>query len=48
MPKSTKNSPAGKRTSVKNLPKKGKTLSNKDLKKVKGGMGYDLKVNQKA
>jgi bacteriocin-like protein len=47
MPKSTKKSPAGKRTSVKDLPKKGKTLSKKDLKKVKGGVGYDLKTNLK-
>ena len=49
MPKSTKKSPAGKRTSVKDLPKKGKALSKKDLKKVKGGAaGWDVKSNVKA
>ena len=49
MPKSTKKSPARKRTSVKNLPKTSKKLSNKDLKNVKGAAaGWDMKPNQKA
>ena len=47
MPKSTKGS-ATKRTKVKDLPKKSKAMSTKDLKKVKGGMGWDVKSNKKA
>jgi hypothetical protein len=47
MPKSTKSSTT-KRTKVKELPKKSKALSSKDLKKVKGGKaGYDVKAQKK-
>ena len=37
MPKSTKKSPASKRTSVKDLPKAKQELTGKSMKKVKGG-----------
>ena len=47
MPKSTK-SLSVKRTTVKDLSKKSKPLSTKELKKVKGGMGWDVKSNTKA
>jgi len=48
MPKSTKSSTT-KRTKVKDLPKKSKAMSTKDLKKVKGSSaGWDVKANVKA
>ena len=47
MPKSTKETPARKRTSVKQLPRAKQQLTSKSMKKVKGGLITVRKAGEK-